>query len=141
MIFSNEKFYSEPKDPKNLPKPVEIVKANVTRINPKQAQNNNSELENKEVKLIEDSPIKSGEGQCPLKIPLLQIEKIQRLVTDSECYTEHKKDYDISEGLMDNDCVLLDSAKRYQSEYEQQLCVKPEEFIKKDDYSESDSES
>lgn len=125
-----------------LSKPLGTVKATATRINPKQAQNNN--LEDKEVKSIEVSPIKRVEGQNFKQIPLLQIEKIQRLMTEDNCYTDNKSDYDTPKGFlnsMDGDWVLFDSAKRYQSEYEQQLSVKPEKFIKQDDYSESDSES
>lgn len=144
MLGVNFTHKAEKIDAQKLSKPLATVKATATRINPKQAQNNNLELENKEVKFTEVSPVKNVEKQNLKMIPLLQMEKVQRLMTEDNCYTDNKSDYDTPKGFMNStngDLVLFDSAKRYQSEYEQQLSVRPEKFIKQDDYSESDSES
>ena len=118
----------EPNDYKKLPTPLKHTEPVMTRINPKQAQ--------QEAPVTpEKSPLKEIQAHSPIKeikaqvhIPTLPIEKAQRLFTEENLTS--KQEYQTPKGFVQ----IFDSARKYQSEYEQELSVKPEEFTSRDEF-------
>lgn len=98
--------------------------------------------ENKPVPRVEVASSDLSKSISVNKIPALNVEHLQRMITEEDSSNTDGEFEKCDE--MDNDCVLFDSCRKceteYESEHEQELKVRPEMPIFQNNFSETDSE-
>lgn len=114
------------------------VKMTEKRINPKRAQANLDISFEKESKFTEFAinynNKELNESVWVKQMPVFNVDQLPRMMSeDSQNFKTNKE--------VDNDCVLFDSYRKYESEYEQELKIRPEQLSFKNELSDTESES
>ena len=108
------------------------------RINPKRAQTNLDISFEKEPKfpdfLIDFKNKDLNDSVLVKKTHIFNVDQLPKMMTEDSQIIKQNND-------LDNDCVLFDSFRKYESEHEQELKIKPEKLSFKSDFSETDSDS
>ncbi|CAI2383561.1 unnamed protein product [Moneuplotes crassus] len=134
---------SEPNDASNLPSPVKHNKPLMTRINPKLAQDCNISSSKESIrKVIIESPLKEmNKSISNNNLSLMQIDSVTKIITEESFEDRSSNFYETPKSIFNtftNEQHPFDSYRRYASEHEQELKVKPEKF-ENIEFEESDS--